>query len=122
MKIKRNRLFPLMTAGVMTISQLMPAMTVLAADTEIVKQDDGSKVYYKNGEAQKDYTGLVNADDAWFYVEKGVVVEDKVGYVDYEGSKFLVVNGKLADKVNGLSQDPEHTDDWYFCSNVCAVR
>ncbi|MBR6849242.1 MAG: hypothetical protein IKM88_03290, partial [Lachnospiraceae bacterium] len=60
--------------------------------------------------------------DAWFYVEKGVVVEDKVGYVDYEGSKFLVVNGKLADKVNGLSQDPEHTDDWYFCSNVCAVR
>ena len=122
MKIKRNRLFPLMTAGVMTISQLMPAMTVLAADTEIVKQDDGSKVYYKNGEAQKDYTGLVNTDDAWFYVEKGVVVEDKVGYVDYEGSKFLVVNGKLADKVNGLSQDPEHTDDWYFCSNVCAVR
>ena len=47
---------------------------------------------------------------------------DKVGYVDYEGSKVLVVNGKLADKVNGLSQDPEHTDDWYFCSNVCAVR
>ena len=35
MKIKRIRLFPLMTAGVMTISQLMPAMTVLVLASSI---------------------------------------------------------------------------------------
>ena len=81
-----------------------------------VKDIFGKKIYYKDGEAQKDFSGLVNVEDTWYYVNKGVLAENKRGYVDFDGSKFLVVDGKLEKTANGLVQDPEHSEDWYFLS------
>ncbi len=94
-----------------------PTPTPEPIGTGMNKDESGKTVYYKDGEAQTKYTGLVNVDDSWYYVQKGVVVENKRGYVDYEGGKFLVVDGVLENTANGLVQDPDHPDDWYFLSS-----
>ena len=84
---------------------------------ELIKKEDGSLVYCINGVEQRDYSGLVCVDENWYYVVNGVVDVTKLGFVDYEGSKFVVVYGELETNANGLVQDPEHTEDWYFCAN-----
>ncbi len=87
------------------------------ADTEIRKDSQGRLVYYKDSIAQTNYTGLVNAADEWYYVERGIVAQGKNGYVNYKNGKFLVVKGKLETNANGLVQDVDHKDDWYYCSS-----
>ena len=88
--------------------------SIPAKGTALVENKNGEKVYYKDGKAQTNYSGLAEADGSWYYVDKGVVAEKKSGYVDYNESKFLVVNGKLQNNANGLVQDPDHQEDWYY--------
>ena len=90
--------------------------SIPAKGTALVENKNGEKVYYKDGQAQTNYSGLAENNGSWYYVEKGVLAENKRGYVDFDGSKFLVVDGKLENTANGLVQDPDHPEDWYFLS------
>lgn len=61
--------------------------------------------------------GLVRQEDGSYrYYENGVWNTEKFGFVEYYGSSFLVAGGKVANNTNGLAQDPEKQDDWYFLS------
>lgn len=59
---------------------------------------------------------LKNEDGKWLYYEGDEWISDKYGFVDHNNSRFLVANGVVADSANGIQQDPEDTDTWYFCS------
>ena len=39
------------------------------------------------------------------------------GMALYKGSLFYMANGVIATQANGLMQDPNHPEDWYFCAN-----
>ena len=84
---------------------------------KLEREADGSLVYYKDGEAQINENGLVSVNDVWVYVEAGVVAEDRTGFVDYDGSSFLIVQGFVETGANGLVEDPDHAKDWYFLAN-----
>lgn len=64
--------------------------------------------------------GLHNENGKWYYYEDGEWVAKKHAFVDYDGKKFLVANGVVATKANGLAQDPENSEVWYFLSNGLA--
>ncbi|MBR3105036.1 MAG: leucine-rich repeat domain-containing protein [Lachnospiraceae bacterium] len=83
----------------------------------IVKNENGSMEYYRDGEKQNNYLGLICAENEWYYIVDGIVDDKKNGFIDYEGGKFLIVNGKLETNSNGLVMDSENSKDWYFCSN-----
>ena len=40
----------------------------------------------------------------------------KFGFANINGGKFFEINGEVATTVNGLTQDPDNTSDWYFCA------
>ncbi len=66
---------------------------------------------------EKKYTGLKNEGGIWKYYEDGAWNTEKYGYVNFEGSKFLVAHGKVAVEMNGLVQDPIQISDWYYLAN-----
>ena len=99
-----------------TVSKEQSDPQISENETALIKDESGNLNYYKDGEKQTSYTGLVSLDDDWWYVEKGVVAESKIGFVDYEGAKFVVVSGNLETKANGLVQDPDNDADWYYCA------
>lgn len=39
------------------------------------------------------------------------------GFCEYQGGLFLFSNGNIVTSANGLVQDPNNRDDWYFCAN-----
>ena len=53
----------------------------------------------------------------WIYYENGEEVPDKYGFVNWNGGKFFIAYGKVAAGANGLAQDPDNADNWYYCSN-----
>ncbi len=59
---------------------------------------------------------LVYENGGFHYYNNGVADDSKYGFVDYNGSKFLVANGYVVSNKNGLVQDPDHKDIWYFCA------
>ncbi len=52
-----------------------------------------------------------------FYYVNGVIDTSKKGFVNYDGSKFLIASGRVVTSANGMVQDPEHRDIWYYCAN-----
>ena len=60
---------------------------------------------------------LKNEGGKFVYYEYGVRNDSKYGFVDYNGSKFLVANGEVVTTKQGLAQDPEKSSEWYFCAN-----
>ncbi len=42
---------------------------------------------------------------------------DYYGFAEYEGGLFIVYQGDVVTSLNGLVQDPNHPETWYFCSN-----
>ena len=83
-----------------------------------VLDEDGIVRIYKDGEVDTSVNGIYNAGDLGFvYVENGVQNMATYGFVDFDGGKFLVANGTVATHINGLAQDPNDTDTWYFLSN-----
>ena len=50
----------------------------------------------------------------YFYYEGGKINTEKYGFVTYDGAEFLVANGMVARNINGLAQDPENPEDWYY--------
>ena len=82
-------------------------------------EDDG-KVYIA-GFVQEDYTGLaksgVSNDAPWIYIEHDKS-SDRTGFVDYEGARFYVTEGRLDTSVNGVQPDADADPlVWYFCAN-----
>ncbi len=61
--------------------------------------------------------GLVVEGDQINYYKNGVIDTEFFGFVEFEGSKFLVANGCVVKSAQGLKQDPQNGDDWYFCAN-----
>ena len=61
---------------------------------------------------------LKTGEDGKLHVYVYKNVQDRYnGMALYKGSLFYVANGKIAEQANGLMQDPENPDDWYFCAN-----
>ena len=61
---------------------------------------------------------LKTGEDGSLHVYSFHKVNDQYsGMALYKGSLFFVVNGKIAEQANGLMQDPNHPEDWYFCAN-----
>jgi hypothetical protein len=86
-----------------------------------VLDDDGLVRIYKDNEVNADADGIYNAGELGFvYVVDGVQDKDEFSYVDFNGGKFLVANGTVATFVNGLAQDPENPDTWYYVANGMA--
>ncbi|MBO6299666.1 MAG: Ig domain-containing protein [Lachnospiraceae bacterium] len=102
---------------IVTVTAKKTSPEIPEKGTALVKDDQGKLVYYKDGEPQKDYSGLANVDGTWYYVEKGVLSETKTGFVMYEDGLFLVVEGKLLTSKSGLVQDPYNPDIWYFLAD-----
>ena len=50
-----------------------------------------------------------------YYVD-GIFQKDTSGFVDWDGSKFFLVNGKVDSSANGLVNDINHLEDWYYCA------
>ena len=64
------------------------------------------------------YETLVQNDKGGFdYYLDGVKDTSKYGFVDYDGGRFLVVGGSVATNKNGLVQDPDNENIWYFCAH-----
>ncbi|MBR4580347.1 MAG: hypothetical protein IKO32_03850 [Lachnospiraceae bacterium] len=59
---------------------------------------------------------LVRENGKVYYYKDGVKVPNKYGFVNYNGSRFLVVNGVVATYQSGLTQDPDHKENWYYCA------
>ncbi|MBP3295983.1 MAG: glycoside hydrolase family 9 protein, partial [Lachnospiraceae bacterium] len=55
-------------------------------------------------------------DGAYYAYRNREVATDLNGFVDWDGSKFFLVNGKVDTAANGLVQDLINLSDWYFCS------
>ena len=72
--------------------------------------------YCAAGQAQNQYTGLVEYDGAWFYVNKGKLDTTMAAYVEYDVGLFYVGAGRIMTEVNGLAQDPMGSD-WYYLAN-----
>ena len=102
---------------IVTVTAKKTSPEIPEKGTALVKDDQGKLVYYKDGEPQKDYSGLANVDGTWYYVEKGVLSETETGFVMYEDGLFLVVEGKLLTSKSGLVQDPYNPDIWYFLAD-----
>lgn len=90
----------------------------------LVRDDDGVFRYYKDGEFQENYTGLVDFNGETFYVENGVdtykdgvvrtgektfyflslgrVVKEHNGFAMYDGNWFIIKDGKVDLTANGL--------------------
>ena len=63
-------------------------------------------------------TLAVGSDGAWYYYdEQGRIDTQYYGFVSYEDSSFLVAGGAVCTNKNGLVQDPENPDDWYYLAN-----
>ncbi len=56
------------------------------------------------------------ADGAYYAYRNGEVADDLNGFVDWDGSRFFLVKGKVDTKANGLVQDLIDPADWYYCS------
>ena len=74
---------------------------------------DDEWYYFADGQAQTQYTGLVQYDGQWFYVTEGRLDTALAAVVDYDGGKFLVAAGRILKEVSGLAQDPA-TGIWYY--------
>ena len=70
-----------------------------------------------------DKTLVKTADGRYAYYENGTINTSKTGFVEYSGSKFLVVKGYVSTESDGLINDPDNKSDWYYCSagQVCNV-
>ncbi|MBR3104742.1 MAG: BspA family leucine-rich repeat surface protein [Lachnospiraceae bacterium] len=53
---------------------------------------------------------------AYCYYVDGLFQKDISGFVDWDGSKFFLVNGVIDNSANGLVNDIDHPEDWYYCS------
>ena len=50
------------------------------------------------------------------YYENGKWADSKNGFVEYLGVTYCIVDGCVDTSANGLVQDPEHPDTWYYCA------
>ena len=55
----------------------------------------GDWYFFSKGQAQKQYTGLVQYNGAWFYIQSGKFDQTYTGSVVYDGATFNVVNGAV---------------------------
>ncbi len=70
-----------------------------------VIKGEGDKYYcYKEGVVDTTQNGLVYCEEIenYIYVEEGVQDISKYDLVDYQGGKFFVVNGVMANSISGL--------------------
>ncbi len=70
-----------------------------------------------NNTVDKNFTGLKNEGGTLYYYENGVRNTSKYGFIDFDGGKFLVANGKVVSDMNGLANDPQKSSDWYYLAN-----
>ena len=73
--------------------------------TGLVKKGE-EWVYLQNGRYNKTYTGLGMCDNQWFYVNQGALDASYTGFTDFEGSSYLVCNGRACTELNSLQQNP----------------
>ena len=58
--------------------------------------------------------GIENTADGFKYYEDGAWATKEYKYVEFDKGLFLVANGYVATHIEGLAQDPENPNDWYY--------
>ena len=72
--------------------------------------------YLAGGQAQLQYTGLVQYDGQWFYVNQGQLDTLKSGYIEYDGSLFYISAGRILNEASGLNLDSDSVK-WYYLAH-----
>lgn len=94
----KRKIFTIAITAFMSLMMLCTTMNVEAAQGTL-QYKDGKYYYMVDGKNDKKYNG----------------------FVEYQGGKFLVANGKVATHIEGLAQDPKNPADWYYLAagQVC---
>ena len=61
-------------------------------------------------------TSLREVDGETRYYENGKWMSEKRGFVKHGFDTYLIVDGVVDTTANGLVQDEEHPDTWYYCA------
>lgn len=82
----------------------------------VVRGNLARDVYWQEYKAV-DMPLVFNEEDGnWYYYENEEWISDKYGFVNHDEGRFLVANGMVVTGADGLFQDPEEPDNWYFLS------
>ena len=84
------------------LMSLCMVLCVMFFNTLSVEAADGTLQYKEDGK--------------FYYYEGDKWISDKHGFVDYDGSKFLVAHGVVATEISGLAIDPDNESNWYYLS------
>ena len=116
-------------------NQIHLRTAVLEGDVDEATWKYGGIIYYQTtpaeGSIYTDRTLGFDADVELIYPEKprfetedGKVVfvknnevSQESGFVECNNAQYLVTNGVLESEKNGLIQDPNNKEDWYYCAN-----
>ena len=109
--------------AIYALCQAWQAFAKEVADGEAVNDglaneadENGDVWYYQNGQKATDVTTLAENKYGTWYVENGKVDFTKFAFVPFDGGLFFVANGMVID-ADGLVQDPENADIWYYCAD-----
>lgn len=93
------------------VTALMLAMLTVCSGTVVNAGQIGSNTGFPEG------VYLLKKGDEWLYLVDGEQDKTKIGFVDFNGGKFLVANGRVVTEKSGLVNDPDNSADWYFLAN-----
>ena len=108
-----------------TIAPLGHSFTEYVSDGNATYEADGTKtavcekcgakdtVVDEGSKLRTEGPTLIPIDGVYYYFD-GDYVPDKFGFADYDGSKFLIVQGKVSANVNGLINNPDDVSEWYY--------
>ena len=91
-------------------------LTGIPRNVNKIKQQEFIITVSGGAPAQTKPDGLAFEDGVFRYYEGGRFNDAKNGFVGYDGQSFLVIGGVVASSINGLVQDPERQQDWYYCA------
>lgn len=81
----------------------------------LVKDEYGVWRYYKDGEFQKDYVGIVEYNGGQFFVADGVLCSKASGLnQNVDGEWYFLAGGQIQTQANGLVP---YNGEWFFLTN-----
>ena len=101
-------------------SRFLVANGVVAANKSGLTQDPEypeNWFFCVNGQIFTKKTGIIYYNGSAFYVENGVLNQNVNGFFQYDTGLFFVNRGRVVKTANGLVQDPNNGEDWYFVAN-----
>ncbi len=109
----RSAIIHALRPGTTTVTVGVPGVVVTDRCTVTVSTDKPVE------DAKRDEPDMVREPDGTVYVvmKDGSTKDHFTGMADYEGGKFLMVEGAVAKEANGAQLDPVRGDIFYFLAN-----